>query len=633
MSCPGSLRCWVRLAMLTSVVLVAHPASALEIDAKADIHPTAVLMGNIKVGAYAKIGPKAVIQGDVTIGHHVNILGGAVVSANSGDRLTIGNYVRIDYGAVVVSGRPAAPGVTANTVADQSYIRDDCWVGMNATVRGSRLEAGSAVGNDAVADFNTRLEKGAVLAHGAVSVYDMVIPAGALAEGNPAKVTGKATTEAVQKVFGLVPARWIHYEHDNIAKAIDRDPPRVQKSYPGIDGKQYWGTNVQVDPTASVHPTAILSDGVVIGPHSRVGPYVVITGGVKLGHHCDLRAHMDFHTGVPVGNNVYFGERVHIGSSRTNGFDNPIWIKDNVYISPNAVVHATKVDAGVYYGANSTTDYGDAVEEGAVIKSGAIVLHDSRVRKEAVAEGNPYLMDRNAGIPDKRRMELLGFLPDKWLAQVMAPALERTETYAAALKTWEHVNRGTVKGKVHPSAILVGNVNVEGATIEAGTYLEGNITIKEGALLRDQTMVISKDLTIGRRTHIYDKVTIVDGRPAKTGSTTNATPDKSHIGMFCWINHNVALQGAWLEDFANTNIAASAAFGTRVSSEALLLNGSATYADQVLPVGAIAWGDPAKIRVTNSTMRERMIFFYGRDWPTWERQAKPDVLKDVKLPQ
>jgi carbonic anhydrase/acetyltransferase-like protein (isoleucine patch superfamily) len=129
-------------AVLAAAMLVVLPASALNIDPKADVHPTAVLMGNITVGPYTRIGPKVVIQGDVTIGHHVNILGNAVIR---GDRLTIGNYVRIDYGARVLDGRPA----------DETYIRDNCWIGMNATVRGSRMEEGSAVGNGAVPDFNT----------------------------------------------------------------------------------------------------------------------------------------------------------------------------------------------------------------------------------------------------------------------------------------------------------------------------------------------------------------------------------------------------------------------------------------------------------------------------------------------
>ena len=64
-----------------------------------------------------------------------------------------------------------------------------------------------------------------------------------------------------------------------------------------------------------------------------------------------------------------------------------------------------------------------------------------------------------------------------------------------------------------------------------------------------------------------------------------------------------------------------------------MLNGSATYAGQQLPPRSISYGDPAKVRVTESTMRERMVFFYGRDWPTWERQANPEELKAYRPPQ
>jgi carbonic anhydrase/acetyltransferase-like protein (isoleucine patch superfamily) len=290
-----------------------HPASAINIDPKADIHPTAVLMGNVTVGPYTKIGPKVVIQGDVTIGHHVNILGSAVLSA---EKLSIGNYVRIDYGARVVDGRPAAPGITANSVADALYIRDNCWVGMNATVRGARVEENAAVGNDAVADFNTHLENGAILAHGAVTFYDTVIPSNALAEGNPARVTKQAATDADrQRIFGLIPARWMRYEHDNIAKAIDQNRPKVQKSYPGVDGRPYWGRNVKIDPTAKVHPTVILVGSVTIGAYTRVGPGVVLSG-TTIGHHCDIRANVNIRgPGIDVGNYVFLGERIHVGNS------------------------------------------------------------------------------------------------------------------------------------------------------------------------------------------------------------------------------------------------------------------------------------------------------------------------------
>jgi hypothetical protein len=28
-----------------------------------------------------------------------------------------------------------------------------------------------------------------------------------------------------------------------------------------------------------------------------------------------------------------------------------------------------------------------------------------------------------------------------------------------------------------------------------------------------------------------------------------------------------------------------------------------------------------------------MLFFYGRDWPNWERQATPEYLKNYTLPE
>jgi carbonic anhydrase/acetyltransferase-like protein (isoleucine patch superfamily) len=95
----------------------------------------------------------------------------------------------------------------------------------------------------------------------------------------------------------------------------------------------------------------------------------------------------------------------------------------------------------------------------------------------------------------------------------------------------------------------------------------------------------------------------------------------------------ISLQGAWMEDFSLCNIGAGASFGSRIGREALLLNGAVTYADQQLPARSITYGIPAKVRVTDSTMRERMLFFYGRDWPNWERQATPEDLKRYTLPE
>jgi len=616
------------LCLPAMFALAGQSLPAVRVDPKAEIHPTAVLMGNITVGPYTRIGPKVVIQGEVTIGHHVNILGQAVINA---DKLTIGNYVKIDYGSRVVAGRPAAPGITANTVADQAYIRDNCWVGMNATLRGARMEEGSAVGMRAVADFNAHLERGAVLAPGAVTMHGMVIPANGLAEGLPAAVTRKAITDGDrQKILGVIPSTWIRYENDQIARQIDRNPPKGRSSYPGIDGKPYWTGKSKVDPTAQVHPTAILINA-TIGAYTRVGPYVVIARAV-IGHHSDIRAISNIRSDTVIGDYCLIGERSHVGSSRDGGFDNPLWIKDYTYISPGSVVHATKIDDGVYYGANAMTDYGAYVHRNAVLMSGASALHDSNIREEIVFRGSPGMMDKDPGVSDQLRMRLLGFLPRRWLAEVNGPALEKREAYEAPLADWEHGNKGVVKGKIQPGAMVSGNVSLdEGVQINAGSYVEGNVHIGRDVKMYPGTMIVANNVKIGAHTHMYDQAMIVDGRTAAAaGSPVVDTP---HIGAFSWINHMASLQGAWMEDFSLSNIGAGASPGTRIGREALLLNGAVTYADQQLPARSIVYGIPAKVRVTDSTMLERMLFFYGRDWPNWERQAAAEDLKTYQLPR
>jgi carbonic anhydrase/acetyltransferase-like protein (isoleucine patch superfamily) len=616
-------------AVLQAGLLLAavQPLLAHKIDAKADIHPTAVLMGNVTVGPYTKIGPKVVIQGDVTIGSHVNILGNAIIHAS---KLTIGDYVRIDYGAKVVDGRPAIGGITANTTPDRQYVANYCWIGMNATVRGSQLEEGSTVGNGAVADFNTRLQKGAILATGAIAEHDTNIPPNALAEGNPAAVTKTAVTDVDRRrILGLIPMESIRQESARIAQAIDANPPKPRQSYGGINGKPFWKGDVKVDPTAQIHPTAILLGPVTVGAHTRIGPNAIVTRAM-IGHHCYIGAGTNIRSDTTIGNYVYIGERVHIGSSRAasspriTGFDNPLWIKDRVFVGPGSVLHATRADDGVYYGANAFSDYGSYVEKGAVVKSGTVVWHDFRIRPEAVAAGNPMLMETDQGIDNERQLKTVGFLPAKWLTEVFAADLERPETYDTPLNGFEHVNKGVVKGTVNPGAILIGNINVgEGTKIAIGAYLEGNITLGKEDDIQVDTMLVSNSLTIGDHTHLYDKAMVVDGRPG----------DKIHIGVFCWVNHTAALAGAWMDDFSNSNIGTTQSVGTHLYPEALLMNGSATYADSNLPAKSISYGNPAKVRILDSTMRERMVFFYGRDFPTWERQASPEELKQYTLPK
>ena len=619
---------WCTLALAAAAL---PPAWAHHIDAKAEIHPTAVLMGDVTVGPYTRIGPKAVIQGNITIGAHTNILGNVVIQAG---RASIGNYVRIDYGARVLAGRPAVPGVGTNGAADEAYVRDDCCIGVNATVRGSRMEDGSAVGSGGVADFNTHLGKGAVLAPGAISAHDMEIPANALVEGNPGEITSRAVNHRdLQRIFGVIPADWIRFESKRIAAEIDRNPPQPKDSYPGIDGRQFWSGKPEVDPTAQIHPTAILMGNIVVGAHTRIGPNVIIGENTKIGSYCEIGANTNIRAPSVIGDHVYIGPRVHVGDSRTGGFDNPLWIKSYTYIGPGSVLHATKVDGEVYYGANVTSDYGTYIGEGSIVRSGAAVPHDFRIRDHAVFERAPGLMQREPGISDARRLELTGFNAKTWIQQVLSADLDNKVAYETPLKDWPHTNRGAVKGTVRPGAILVGNVNVgEGTRIFPGAYIEGNVTIGKRCDIVVDTMLVSGDLQIGDHTHVYDKGMIVDGPRGNPDGTPSSVPGKIRLGIFCWINHMAAIQGSELGEFSLANLGVSTSPGTVIGREALLLNGSATYANQNLPARSICWGTPAKPRVLDSTMWEREFLFYGKSWPTWERQATEEELKSYTIP-
>ena len=621
-----------RSCMLTLVAAMPPLGLAHHIDPKADIHPTAVLMGDVTVGPYTRIGPKAVVQGNITIGGHVNILGNAVIRAN---QASIGNYVRIDYGARVLGGRPGLPGVGTNTAADQVYVKDNCWIGVNATVRGSRLEEGSAVGSGAVADFNTHLGKGSVLAPGAITLHDMEITANALVEGNPGAITSHAVSHAdLVRIFGVIPAQWIPFEARRIAAEIDRNPPKPKDSYPGIDGRQFWTGKPEVDPTAQVHPTAILVGHIIIGAHTRIGPNVIIGENTNIGSYCEVGANTNIRAPSVIGDHVYIGERVHIGDSRTGGFDNPLWIKSYTYIGPGSVLHATKVDGEVYYGANVTSDYGTYIGEGSIVRTGAAVPHDFRIRDHAVFEGAPGLLQREPGISDARRLELTGFNAKAWIQQVLSADLDNKIVYETPLKEWPHTNSGVVKGAVQPSATLVGNVNIgEGSRVYPGAYIEGNVTIGKRCDIVVDVMLVSNDLVIGDHSHIYDKGMIVDGPRGNPDGSPSSVPGKIRLGIFTWTNHLAAIQGSDMGDFSLANLGVTTSPGTVIGREALLLNGSATYANQKLPARAICWGTPAKPRVLDSTMWEREFLFYGKSWPTWERQATAEELKSYTIPR
>jgi carbonic anhydrase/acetyltransferase-like protein (isoleucine patch superfamily) len=189
------------------------------IDPTADVHPSVILEGKVTIGAFTKIGAGTVITGNVTIGHHSLIQCNVTIRG----RNEIGNYTHIYDNVCIEGGRPAKVGSSTAEVPDRSIIGDHCWVNHGATMHGTQIGDGGAVGLNACCDYNTRIGKGAVLANGSATHHDQVIPENSFAEGVPAVVKKENITDKERRAyFGLVPSQWARFAGDKQEEAVRR---------------------------------------------------------------------------------------------------------------------------------------------------------------------------------------------------------------------------------------------------------------------------------------------------------------------------------------------------------------------------------------------------------------------------
>jgi carbonic anhydrase/acetyltransferase-like protein (isoleucine patch superfamily) len=200
-------------------VATAQSKGPHNIDPTADIHPSVILEGKVTVGAYTKIDAGTVITGNVTIGHHSLIRCNVTIRGNN----RIGNYTHIYDNVCIEGGRPAKVGSSTAEVPDRSIIGDHCWVNHGATMHGTQIGDGGAVGLNACCDYNTRIGKGAILANGSATRVDQVIPENSFAEGVPAVVKKEDITDEDRKAyFGLIPAEWTRYEGARMDENMSR---------------------------------------------------------------------------------------------------------------------------------------------------------------------------------------------------------------------------------------------------------------------------------------------------------------------------------------------------------------------------------------------------------------------------
>jgi len=135
---------------------------------------------------------------------------------------------------------------------------------------------------------------------------------------------------------------------------------------------------------ATIHPSAIVDDGAVLGEGTRVWHFAHVCAGARIGDGCSLGQ------GVYVGNDVRIGHRVKIQNNvsvydavtlEDDVFCGPSMVFTNVFNPRSAVVRKnayrrTLVRQGATLGANCTIVCGTTIHPYAFVGAGAVASRD-----------------------------------------------------------------------------------------------------------------------------------------------------------------------------------------------------------------------------------------------------------------
>jgi len=116
-----------------------------KIDPSAFVDPTALVIGNVRIGPRTFVGPNAVLRADepdsagrvapIEIGDECNVQDGVIIHALGGTSVTIGPRSSLSHGCIVHGPCDVGRG---------------CFIGFRAVVFGARLADGVMVGTGAI---------------------------------------------------------------------------------------------------------------------------------------------------------------------------------------------------------------------------------------------------------------------------------------------------------------------------------------------------------------------------------------------------------------------------------------------------------------------------------------------------
>jgi carbonic anhydrase/acetyltransferase-like protein (isoleucine patch superfamily) len=160
-----------------------------------------------------------------------------------------------------------------------------------------------------------------------------------------------------------------------------------------------------IDPTAYVHPDAVLIGSVTIGPESSVWPSAVLRGDhgdIRIGARTSIQDGTVIHTTPPypttVGDDCVIGHLVHLEGCK---------IEDFALVGSGAVVlHRAIVRTGSIVGAGAVVPDGMEVPTGAQALGVPARLRPGSVKPEMITRGrDAYVFDAAWYPKDLRRLD------------------------------------------------------------------------------------------------------------------------------------------------------------------------------------------------------------------------------------
>lgn len=115
----------------------------MKIHKKAYVHPSAVVMGAVKLGEKSSVWPMTVIRadlGNIIIGSYTNIQDGSILHCNTDNQLEIGDYTLVGHKTMLHGckiGKGCLIGINA-TILDNAEIGDGAMIMAGCTIRGGK---------------------------------------------------------------------------------------------------------------------------------------------------------------------------------------------------------------------------------------------------------------------------------------------------------------------------------------------------------------------------------------------------------------------------------------------------------------------------------------------------------------